>query len=83
MRYRNLLKRRERIKNRLDILNQVTEKRKSEFLLSRQFGKTSYIGFGLGVDFEIIFLEKILSDVSMQIAQHRISKIKRHKRRLK
>ena len=83
MRYKNLLKRREQIKNRLDILNQVTEKRKSEFLLSRQFGKTSYLGFGLGVNFEIIFLEKIMSDVGVQITQHRISKIKRHKRRLK
>ena len=83
MRYRKLLKRRERIKNRLDILNQVTEKRKSEFLLSRQSGKTSYLGFGLGVDFEIIFIEKTMTDVSMQIAQHRIRKIKKHKRRLK
>ena len=83
MRYKNLLKRREQIRNKLDILNQVTEKRKSEFLLSRQSGKTSYLGFGLGVDFEIIFLEKTMTDVSMQIAQHRISKINRHKRRLK
>lgn len=84
MRYKNLLKRREQIKNRLDILNQVTEKRESEFLLSRQFGKTSYLGFGLGVNFEIIFLKKIMTDViNVQIKQHRISKIKRHRRRLK
>ena len=83
MRYKNLLKRREQIKIRLNLLSQVIEKNKSEFLLSRQSGKTSYLGFGLGIDFEIIFLEKTMTDVDIQIGQHRISKIKRHKRRLK
>jgi hypothetical protein len=83
VRYKNLLKRREQVKTRLKLLNQTIEKSKFEFLLSRQSGKTSYLGFGLGVNFEIIFLEKIMSDVSVQIMQHRISKVKRHKRRLK
>ena len=83
MRYKNLLKRREQVKTRLKLLNQVIEKSKFEFLLSRQSGKTSYLGFGLGVDFEIIFLEKTMTDVDIQIGQHRVNKIKRHKRRLK
>ena len=83
MRYKSLLKRREQINTRLSMLNQVIEKSKSEFLLSRQSGKTSYLGFGLGVDFEIMFLEKTITDVNVEIAEHRIDKIKKYKRRLK
>ena len=83
MRYKNLLKRREQIKIRLNLLSQVIEKNKSEFLLSRQSGKTSYLGLGLGVDFEIMFFEKTITDINVEIAEHRINKIKRHKRRLK
>lgn len=83
MRYRNLLKRRDQIKIRLNLLNQVIEKNESEFLLSRQSGKTSYLSFGLGMEFEIIFLKKARTDINVQIKQHRVNKIKRHRRRLK
>lgn len=83
MRYKNLLKRREQIKIRLNLLGQVIEKNKSEFLLSRQSGKTSYLSFGLGMEFEIIFLKKSMTDVDIQIGKHRINKTKRHRRRLK